>query len=601
MNKRSLISFSLLLVIIICAYLSYSPGMNAPFVFDDFQYIKNNSFIHIHDLSGSSISQVLQGPSFDRPISMISFALNYYYGGLETYGYHLVSWCIHISSSIILFFFIRNLLLLSNKNWPLQLSEPALNCWLPLSCVCIWTFHPLHIQSVTYLSQRMNSLAALFFLISIFMYHLGRTNNSRTRFLFFTLSLISALCALGSKQNTATIPLFIFAYEWIFFQKMDKKWIRKRIYWSIFLIIPAIGLYFLSDHRYWLVIDKDEYLKWLTSWRANAHYLASLFYPEPSLRNFDHDFEVSRSIWQPWTTFASILLMISIGIFTLYLYRIQPLLAFCLTWYLGNLVIESNYVRFEIYCDYRTYLPSMLFFLPLCYILFRKLQSTYIPFRICLLITMLLGFWTYQRNLVWADDVVFWKDNLEKSPNKARVWNNLGLAYQFREEYEKAIAHFNKATVLRPYYADAYSNIAFTYLQLGNINTAMNQYEIAYDLDPDNFSISNNYAGLLQVTGQHTKALSIYLKNLTRFPLHKQLHNNIGLLYKQTYEYELALKHLNKALDIDPYFLDANLNLGLFHSELKDFQLAEKYLKQALTIDPNNSRARELLGKLNLN
>jgi tetratricopeptide (TPR) repeat protein len=91
------------------------------------------------------------------------------------------------------------------------------------------------------------------------------------------------------------------------------------------------------------------------------------------------------------------------------------------------------------------------------------------------------------------------------------------------------------------------------------------------------------------------------LKNLTRFPLHKQLHNNIGLLYKQTYEYELALKHLNKALDIDPYFLDANLNLGLFHSELKDFQLAEKYLKQALTIDPNNSRARELLGKLNLN
>ncbi|MCK5256701.1 MAG: hypothetical protein KAQ81_11800, partial [Deltaproteobacteria bacterium] len=184
------------------AVIIYSPCLHGDFVFDDRPYIYDASFVHISKLS--QLTDLLFSKVLVRRIGLMSFALNYYFGGLNTFGYHLVNVIIHILNGLTLFLLSYTILTLPSNEG--KERENALR--IAFLGSLLWLVHPIQTQAVSYIVQRLTSLSALFFLLSLLCYILGRLHHTR-RFMLFVLSTLFGLLALGTKENAATLPFFI--------------------------------------------------------------------------------------------------------------------------------------------------------------------------------------------------------------------------------------------------------------------------------------------------------------------------------------------------------------------------------------------------------
>ena len=176
-------------------FLVYSSNLDGPFIFDDSR-IQNNPHLHITDLSLQNLIKAgFESSPKTRPVAYISFALNYYFHAFQTRGYHLVNICIHALAATLLFLLIRTTLSLE----PLR-AKYAAHTWLPYAAALIWAVHPLQTQSVTYIIQRMSSLSAMFYIMSVYLYARGRLAiTGGTKWLSFSAAVLAGILALGSK------------------------------------------------------------------------------------------------------------------------------------------------------------------------------------------------------------------------------------------------------------------------------------------------------------------------------------------------------------------------------------------------------------------
>jgi hypothetical protein len=154
----------------------YGNSFDCSWHFDDEANIKDNPGIHLTELSWNSIKGALfsdrNSPDIPyRPAACLTFALNYYFGGLDVFGYHLVNILIHLFTAIFLFLTIFHTL-----NLPSLQSKYAAHAYsLALLSTVLWAVNPIQIQAVTYIVQRMASLAGMFYIICVYLYLKGRT------------------------------------------------------------------------------------------------------------------------------------------------------------------------------------------------------------------------------------------------------------------------------------------------------------------------------------------------------------------------------------------------------------------------------------------
>lgn len=244
-NKKTLLA---LLSIIILGAVVYSNTLNVPFIFDDTKNIKNPALRIEQGSVDEMVAALSEGTLSTRPVTNLSFALNYFIGGYRVQGYHLVNIAIHLLSGVFLYFFIRATLRL-----PVNKSKYGSFSAIPLLATLLWVAHPLATQSVTYVVQRMNSMAAMFYILSLLFYITARNRQvaatgrwpDRSSLLLFFLAVFSGVLAIGSKEIAVTLPLLIFVYEWFFFQDLSWGWLKKEfIGWAEFsaslLLLPFI-------------------------------------------------------------------------------------------------------------------------------------------------------------------------------------------------------------------------------------------------------------------------------------------------------------------------------------------------------------------------
>ena len=261
-QNRSHFSFltsEFILVLVICVCFIYKNSIKGPFVFDDIPNIQDNPYIRLTKLTlDGLISAGFKSLASNRPVANMSLALNYYFNGYNVVGYHLVNILIHIIIGIILFYFIKVTLVLSNfqnikieydKNCSLNKQNCTIHnsinpntittqhpigpastelTFIAFFTTLIWLVHPLQTQTVSYIVQRMNSMAAMFYLLSLIFYVKARlANTKRKKWGLFLGCILSGMLSLGSKEIAATLPFFIFLYEWFFFQKVSSKWLKR--------------------------------------------------------------------------------------------------------------------------------------------------------------------------------------------------------------------------------------------------------------------------------------------------------------------------------------------------------------------------------------
>jgi hypothetical protein len=353
------------------ALVAYSNTFHVPFHYDDRPNIVENPNVQITVLTWDRVERLIKN-TYNvsiRVFSYFTFALNYYFGGFNVFGYHLVNLLIHIASGIFLYWFLLltfNLPSLKEKYGPISYKAALFSS-------LIFVSHPIQTQSVTYIVQRMASMAGMFYLLSLVLYIKGRLSTGWPRGFYFGGMVLSYLLGVFSKENVAILPLFIALYEFYFFQNFDLSPRGKKILFALLGVLLALGVFgfIIWGQRYMQEIKggyeyraslSSPFTMWervLTQSRVVVYYLSLLVFPHPSRLNLDYDFPISKTILDPPTTLISILIIAALIGYSIWTAKKRPLLSFCILWYFGNLVIESSIFPLEMVYEHRLYLPAV--------------------------------------------------------------------------------------------------------------------------------------------------------------------------------------------------------------------------------------------------
>ena len=344
---------------------AYSNTFHVPFQFDDRPNILQNPNVQIKVFTWDRVKQLIKNTYKEsiRVFSYFTLALNYYFGEFDVFGYHLVNFLIHVASGIFLYWFLTLTFHLSS----LKEKYGSIAYQVALFTSLIFISHPIQTQSVTYIVQRMASMAGMFYLLSFVLYIKGRLSLGHIRFLYFGGMVLSYLLGVFSKENVAILPLFIALYEFYFFQNFDLSPKGKKIILILIVGLLVLGIFgfILWGKRYInVVIEGYQYRTFtmlervLTQFRVVLYYVTLLVFPHPSRLNLDYDFPISKTILDPPTTLISILIIAGLVGYSIWKAKKRPVLSFFILWYFGNLVIESSIFPLEIAYEHRLYLPA---------------------------------------------------------------------------------------------------------------------------------------------------------------------------------------------------------------------------------------------------
>jgi tetratricopeptide (TPR) repeat protein len=591
------IIFSLLSIIILGTII-YSNTFGASWNFDDNIAIVEH--YSIRNLKGT----ILGGGS--RWIGFITFALNYHFGKLDVFGYHLVNISIHLLSAILVYF----LVLLSLKTPCLKDSKIShYKASLPLASGLIFVAHPIQTQAVTYIVQRFTSLATLFYLLSLLLFIKARLQNlggkrfySPSPLGFYLGSLLAAYLAMKTKEISFTLPAIIFLYEFCFFSPSLRALTRKLVYFLplllTFFIIPLsrYGIPGRDATQETTAISRTDYL--LTQFNVIVTYIRLLFFPVN--QNLDYDYPISHTLLQ-FHTPLSLLFLLSIVFFGVWIFRRSRLISFGIFWFFITLSVESSIIPIrDVIFEHRVYLPSVGFVICLTVAIYQmmeqiktKLKMTKTTFIILILLHT-LG--TYQRNEIWLEDTTIWADTIRKAPHKSRPYFGLGYGYLKKGEYGKAIEALEKSIKLKPVYVEAYCHLGIAYKKMGLYQEAIKTFKDSLRYNPASWRAYYNLANTYNHLGMYDKAIEEYRKSTQLNPSYANTYNNLGTVYAKKGLYDLAIVQFTHAseLNIDTYQI--HLNLGKAYLKAGMYGNTIKEMKKLIKLKPNLSLAYYFLG-----
>jgi tetratricopeptide (TPR) repeat protein len=422
----------------------------------------------------------------------------------------------------------------------------------------------------------------------------------RARIPLFGLCGLCWILSAASKEIALTLPVLIVAYEWFFFQNLDLAWLRKS---AVFLVAGfgalLMGVCLVYDYSPFTFVTSisqpRQYTaleRLLTQGRVMFIYISLLFYPHPARLNLAHDISVSHSLFNPFTTllsFAGLFALLGLTILVAKPYRV---IAFCIIWFFANLVIEALAASIEPMFEHRVYLPSMFFFVPFVWLLFRGLNKPKVVFSIMSTLIIIFGYWTFERNRLWNDPVAFWEDAAKKSPNHFRSHANLGVSYLDAKQYDAALEAFKKAlTLTPPYPTEIYSNIGVLYLGRGQQDLARQNLNRALSLNSNNYVARDLLGTLDRKQGNYDQALKHYQAAININPIFAPSYHNLGILYMDMGELDNAVSVFKQAIVLRPKFAEAYSSLGLAWAKQAHYTLAISALRKAVQIDVQNEEA----------
>ncbi|MBF0211709.1 MAG: hypothetical protein HQK68_12590, partial [Desulfamplus sp.] len=609
-NKNCFVFFLLSIFILII----YSNTFNSSWHFDDFGNIIDNPRINITDLYPDTIKKTFyalpeesggKGESLYRPVAMLSFALNWYIGQDNTFGYHVVNSAIHIFTSFLLFLSIYHLLRSPN----IKPIDESLRYQIALLSATLWAIHPIQIQSVTYIVQRMASMAAMFYIAGIYFYLKIRFTDSIYKKIGFALCcIIMFFLSVGSKQNGALMPISILLMEIIFFQNISNFLNTKRIWLIIVFLVLIIAsgvfsIYFFYDGNLLSFLKGYEARSFtfieriLTQPRVICLYLYQIIYPIASQFSIDHEIEISRNLIFPWTTLPAILFIILIITAGFYNVKKRPLISFAILFFFLNHTVESTIFPLELIFEHRNYIPSMFLFVPATTIIiffferYKQMKEKQFFLKLCVLMTIMvisaIGLGTYTRNFDWLTEKSLWESGIEKAPGNARPYQNLAVSYYQKEGlHDKALELHTKAIDLKdskPKFSQmvSFNNIGNIYKKKNEIDLAIEYSRKAINAVPKYDMIINYIIVLLEddridLAKQETENL------LIDTPDHTTALNLKTLIAIKLRNFQQAYDTALKVIKISSYDDKAISYFALSSMFLGKYDKADHYLNKSL-------------------
>jgi len=623
-----------IVLIAVASLLVYSNSFDGAMVFDDVPHIVGSR--DLHDLS--NVSRWWHHDS-RRPIGYLTLALNYRLHGLDVRGYHITNTLIHIIGSILVY----GLLLLT-------LSRPVVDPPLPprtrrvlaLFGALIFAVHPLQTQAVSYIVQRLASLATMFYLLSLVLYVQARVSRGRplVRGLGFAGSAVAALLAMLTKENAFTVPIAIALYEVVFLSsgawgrhvRDIRVWLALAVLVGSLLVVPALMSFDVSrvfatippEHGHSYTLTPWTYF--LTQCRVLLTYLRLLVLPVHQV--LDYDYPVATKL--DGRTLAAMACLLGIlGFAAWRLRRGDRLVGFGCLWFFLALSVESSFIPIaDVIFEHRVYLAMFGFVL----VVIGLLAQWPLPRAAAILAAavVVLGITTYRRNLVWRDGLTLWSDVVRKAPNNARGNTNLGNEYLTRNQPEQARPYLERAIAINPNYGEAQTNLGSYYMERGQAALAESHLRRAVELVPDNTmahynlatfylktgrtdlaerefdqalaiapefaSAYTNLAICMYQTGNDDRAIAYSERAIALEPRDSRAYTNMGRAWKRKGDLQRAVSCYQRAYEIDPGALDNVINLGNAALTMNQLSVAEEWYQRALAADQRSARGLNGMG-----
>lgn len=604
LRRSRLVGPAFCLVIIMAGILVYCRALPYPFIFDDEQAITDNPHIRRLWPLAYAMSAPAQSAVSGRPMVSLSLAVNYYFGGLDPWGYRAFNIAVHILAGLTLFGILRRTFV----------SPKLVGCfgdsatWLAGIAALLWLLHPLQTESVTYVTQRCESMMGLFYLLTLYCAIRGFAS---ARAAWWYAAAVGA-CALGmgTKEVMATAPLMVLLYDWTFASASLRQALRVR--WLLYAALAAtgiiIGVAVAGGARSGSAgfglgeITTVEYAR--SQFGVILHYLRLSIWPDSLC--LDYDWPVADGLGQIVPPLLVVLLLLAATVWAVL--RRSPL-GYLGAWFFIILSPTSSVVPIlDLAFEHRMYLPlAAICVLTVAgaYLLVERMAG-YRPsgrrvFRggavlAAAVVIALLGVRTLHRNADYRSPIIMWTDVVTKRPENPRGQNNLGSSLVREERHQEAIERLQCALRLRPDWAKVHQNMGLALAGCGKVDEALEAFNHAIELEPENAEAHCNLANLLMQLGRDDQALARLSQAVELRPDYAEAHNNLGALLVRLGRNQEAIEQYQCALRLKPEWAELHQNLGLALAACGRLKEAAASYRRALELKPVYPEARYNMG-----
>ena len=548
------------LLLICLAALSFWPCFKADFVhWDDDRHLLDNPVAQTHSLTAIGVIFHSAINKTYIPLTILSFNIEHYFFGLNPFIFHLNNFILHVLVCLAIYALI------------IRMGMERMVAFL---AALLFAIHPMHVESVAWVTQRKDVLYSLFYVLSILYYWKYLTYRRQGSYI---LSIACGILSILAKPMALSLPLTLLIFDWYYQNRITKQALLNK--WSyIFAILPMAWITYELNSRT-IEINIPESLL-IFSWSA-TFYIKKFLTPFVLLPLYQLPQPVS--LLNP--SYASSALMIMAAPFVIYYLRKDRLFILAVSFYILSTFFlwrYDNAVDVTIVGDRFMYLPSLGICLWLASLLTEKIKERKPAWIVatCLLTVGMLTL-TYRQCLVWHDDISLWQHELRYEQSSALAYNSYGVALSKLRRQQEALEALDQAIAIDPKYAIAFYNRGRVFVKQGQSQKALEDLTTSIALNPYHVNSYLERGTLLSRQEKLHEALDDLDTAERLDPQNAGVYNNRGIVYKKLGDLKLAQEDFTWALKLNPKLASAYVNRASVWKALHNEFRAEDDLRKA--------------------
>jgi protein O-mannosyl-transferase len=569
--------------LVMMTVLAYLPATQCGFIWDDDKYVTENPLLTAPDgLWHIWFSK--DQPSQYFPMVYTTFRIEHSLWGLNPHGYHINNILLHAANAVLVWFLLK------------RLSIPC--SWV---AAAVFALHPVHVESVAWITERKNVLMLFFFLLSLLAWirFIDPSKETKRNRLFYVLSLLLYLMALFSKTTACTLPVALVLILLVKHIPVNaKRLLQIAPYILLGLAMGILTVWWEQIHQgtSGLEIPLTVIDRILLASRALWFYAGKLIWPVNlafSYATWTIDATDARQYAWPLLCLIAIAYIwhqrarfgrMGIAAVIFFVAMLFPMLGF----------FELYTFRYTYVADHYQYASSIGLIALIVAVGYYAAErfgtlGKGVAVSVVILILGTLGALTWQQTYSYKDRETLWRDTLKKNPESAIAHNNLGVVLQDEQgKVDEAIEHYTAAIQIKPDFTEAHNNLGRVMMQQGKLEEAAKHLNEALRIDSDFPVAYINLGGVLVRQGKLDEAIGHLTEALRVDPDSAEAHGNLGYILMRQGKLDKAVKHLNKTLRIRPDFAEAHSNLGYtLMRQGKLLDEAVKHFTEAMRIKPD--------------
>jgi Tfp pilus assembly protein PilF len=565
----------------------YAQLLGARFInFDDPSYVTENAYVR-QGLSGVSVRWALTATEMGswHPLTWLSHLLDVELFGMNAGGHHATSVALHTVSTIALFLVLRRM---TGRDGASALVA------------ALFGLHPLHVESVAWISERKDVLSTLFLFLALAAYASYAARPDAWRY-----AAVVLLFALGlmSKPMLVSFPFLLLLLDvWPLGRMTRSTWARLVVEkLPLFAMTVAMALVTLRTQR-GAMGSAEKYP--LARRVANAA-LAYVTYLRKTLWPVDLScfYPYPRTL-AAWSVVSAVVLLAVVSVVVVRRAREQPYLFVGWFWFVGMLVPVIGLVQVgaQALADRYTYVPLIGVFIALVWGAAELAERRRVPLAwrgaaaVVVLAACMIATW--RQVAYWRDSTTLFQHALAVDADNYMAYVQVGAQYDADGNVPEAMRYYETALRVKPDYAEAHNNLGLILAKQGDAAGAATHYDAALRAEPFYADAHYNRGLLLQRSGQLDEAVAEYRRALELRPSYASAHSNLGVILYARGELEGARAHLTAALRLQPTHVGARVNLGAVLRAQGDLDGAAAEYTQALRLDPRSPEAHYNLGNV---